>query len=233
MTPGPRPPAAPHPMPTPRIIVFDLGGVVVRICRSWKEACAHAGLPFHDIAATPDNIAQRKAIVRLHEVGAISCSDYYQQIAATTDGLYTPQQVATLHDRWIIGQYPGIDTLIDDLHALGLATGILSNTNAHHWAQMTTPHPDHPGQPSKFPAVTKPLHPHASHLLKLAKPDKAIFDAFNHATGLDPHQTLFFDDLADNVAGAAAAGWDAVQIDHTADPASQVRLHLRLRGIDL
>ena len=26
------------------LVVFDLGGVVVRICRSWEEACRAAGV---------------------------------------------------------------------------------------------------------------------------------------------------------------------------------------------
>lgn len=218
-------------MPSPSIIVFDLGGVVVRICRSWKEACQVTGIPFHELTATPENIAQRKAVVKRHEVGLITDEEYFVQIAATTLGLYTPEQVRTIHDRWITGEYAGVATLVDDLHTLGLDTGILSNTNNHHWRQMTAPHNGETG-PSKFPTVQRPRHAHASHLLKLAKPDAAIFEAFAAASGYRPHQIVFFDDLHDNVAAAQAAGWDAVQIDHTGDTASQMRLHLRLRGID-
>lgn len=215
----------------PSIIVFDLGGVVVRICRSWKEACERSGIPFHDLAATPENIAQRKAIVKRHEVGLLSDDDYYTQIAATTQRLYTAEHVRTLHDRWITGEYPGVDRLIDDLHTLGLDTGILSNTNNHHWRQMTHPRADASGT-SHFPTVQRPRHHHASHLLKLAKPDPAIFAAFAATTGYAAHQIVFFDDLADNIAAAQGAGWDAVQIDHSGDTAAQMRLHLRLRGIE-
>lgn len=213
------------------LVVFDLGGVVVRICRSWKEACERTGLPFHELAATPANIGERKAVVRLHEVGAIGDEEYFERIAATTAGLYTPACVRTLHDAWITGEYEGAGGLIDDLHALGVPTGILSNTNAYHWRQMVEP--AGPSGASRFPSVQRPRHPHASHLLGLAKPDPAIFDAFCRATGCPAHRVVFFDDLADNVAGARGAGWDAVQIDHGGDTAGQIRLHLRLRGLDV
>jgi putative hydrolase of the HAD superfamily len=206
-------------------VVFDLGGVVVRICRSWKEACARAGLPYHDITATPENIAARKAIVKRHEVGLLSDADYYAQIAGTTGGLYTPEQVRTVHHYWTIGEYLGIDKLVDDLHGAGIATGVLSNTNAHHWRLLM--------MPAEYPTIARMHHVHASHLLKHAKPDAAIFHAFCEVSGHAPHRVVFFDDLADNVAGAQAAGWDAVQIDHTGDTVSQMRLHLRLRGIDV
>lgn len=213
-------------MPSPRIIVFDLGGVVVRICRSWKEACGRAGLPAHELLATPDNIAERKAIVKRHEVGALSDDDYYTQIAATTAGLYTADHVRSIHHHWTIGEYPGVTALVDDLHALGLATGVLSNTNPHHWQTMT-------GAPHAYPTLSRIHHLHASHLLAHAKPDRGIYDTFTERSGFHPHETLFFDDLEANIAGAQAAGWDAVQIDHNADTAGQMRLHLRLRGIDV
>lgn len=216
--------------PRPRIIVFDLGGVVVRICRSWKEACERSGVPFHDLAATPENITQRRAIVKRHEVGQTTDDDFYTQIAATTQGLYTPDQVRSVHHHWTIGEYPGVAALVDDLHKRGIATGVLSNTNPHHWRLLTDP--GTPSSPATYPTVHRVHHLHASHLLNLAKPDPAIYDTFSQRSGFAPHDILFFDDLADNTAGAQAAGWDAVQIDHTGDTASQMRLHLRLRGVD-
>ncbi len=31
-----------------RLVCFDLGGVVIRICRTWAEGCAAAGLEVRD-----------------------------------------------------------------------------------------------------------------------------------------------------------------------------------------
>ncbi|HYD02104.1 MAG TPA: HAD-IA family hydrolase [Phycisphaerales bacterium] len=215
----------------PRIIVFDLGGVVVRICRSWKEACDRCSLPYHDTVTNPAFVAERKAIRASHEIGRMTDEEFYTRIAATTGGHYTPQQVRDIHHNWTIDEYPGVTKLVDDLHDRGLATGVLSNTNAHHW-RLLTEQPQ-AGGPAPYPTVHRVHHLHASHLLGLAKPHRAIYEAFGSRAGYAPHDILFFDDLAENITGAQDAGWDAVQIDHTGDTAAQMRLHLRLRGVDV
>jgi HAD superfamily hydrolase (TIGR01509 family) len=208
------------------MVVFDLGGVVVKICRSWPEACAAAGLPYRHVDTTPEGVARRRALVRLYETNQLTCDQYFDRLAATMEGHYTPAEVKALHDAWITDQYPGIETLIHDLHALAIPTGVLSNTNAHHWRQMSHAL----GRPARFPAPTLPKHRHASHLLGLAKPDQEIYHRFAQIVcpleGLRAEHLVFFDDLPDNVAAARAAGWQAHHIDHTADPPAQIRQHL-------
>ncbi len=213
----------------PRLVVFDLGGVVVRICRSWKEACAVAGLRYDERAVAPEAVAARKAIVHRHEVGGMTCQEYFEALAATTAGVHTPEEIQRLHDLWITAEYEGVDRLIHDLHAAGLETGVLSNTNAWHWRQlMHGPH-----GPAKFPTVGLARHVHASHLLGHRKPDRAVFDAFCRVTGFSGPDIHFFDDLPENIAAAHAAGWGATLIDPHGDPAAQMRTPLRGIGVPL
>lgn len=201
------------------IVVFDLGGVVVRICRSIAEAAARVNLPVDPILAQPEYIAQRRALHRDYERGLLTCDQFFDRIAATTRGMYTPAQFRALHEAWIIGEYAGVGDLIDDLHRANMPTGALSNTNAAHWAQMS-----HIGnRPAIFAAPARLRHRHASHLLGLAKPDAAIYHAFARETGFIPNRIVFFDDLAENIQAAQAAGWNAHQIDHTGDTAAQMR----------
>jgi len=47
--------------------------------------------------------------------------------------------------------------------------------------------------------------------VRLIKPDREIYDLHAASFGLDPEATLFIDDSPKNVAGARAAGWQAVQ----------------------
>lgn len=49
--------------------------------------------------------------------------------------------------------------------------------------------------------------------LGLIKPDPAIYEAVERATGLDPSVLLFVDDKAENVAAAVARGWRAHQFE--------------------
>lgn len=219
------------PMPV-QIVVFDLGGVVVQICRSLKEAGARVGIDVPDSDITPEQRLARKAVHALYERGHLVCDEFFVQIAKTSGGRYAPSQFKAMHEAWIIGEYPGVSSLIDDLHGAGLHTGVLSNTNAAHWAQMQpTVRADGSIAAPKFQTPGKPRHKFASHLMGFAKPDRAIYDAFAKATGYAPGSILFFDDLPDNVAAARSAGWKAHQIDHTGDPAAQMREHLGMLGI--
>lgn len=217
----------PTPPPNPvRLVCFDAGGVLVRICRSWREGCEAAGVPFrwseHTQAADPDRAALNNAYQR----GEIGCDTFFERVAATTGGLYTPDEIRTVHDAWILDEYPGVRDLIHTLNATDhLTTGVLSNTSHRHWL---CPLMFGGGRNSAAGSVA---HPHASHILGLLKPGREIYRAFEQATGFAGPGILFFDDLADNIDAARAAGWRAEQIDHAGDPAAQIARHLRHHGV--
>lgn len=217
------------PIPPISCIVFDLGGVIVRICRSVHEAGARAGVAIPEDELAPEKRAARKAVHALYERGELTTDEFCHQLAETTRFRITPEQYRRIHEAWIIDEYAGVSELIDDLHAQSLITGVLSNTNESHWRQLV-------GDPARnispmFPTPSRPRHVHASHLLRLAKPDPRIYAVFSRLSGTDPSRTLFFDDLEPNILAARAAGWQACQIDHTGDPASQMRAHLKAMGI--
>ena len=210
-----------------KIVVFDLGGVMVRICRSLKEAGERCGIEVRDEDITLERRAERRAIHAEYERGRIGCEEFFVAIARTTGGKYTPEQFHTMHMNWIIDEYAGVSELIDDLHAAGIATGVLSNTNASHWGQMQGLAADGSVTVPKFPTTTKPMHRHASHLFGLAKPDRAIYHEFAQRTGFAPGQIVFFDDLPENVGAARMAGWKSHVVDHMGDTAGQMRGYLR------
>jgi len=214
-----------------QLVVFDLGGVIVRICQSFEQAAARAGLAFEPARILdPERKAERKRLHGLYERGRLGCDEFFAGVSATTGGLYTPEEFRRVHESWIIEEYPGVHALIDDLHAAGLHTGALSNTNAAHWAQMSRPTPD---RPAAFDAPARLRHRHASHLLGHAKPDAPIYGAFIEHTGFHPGSVVFFDDLEANVAAAIGCGWHAHRIDPSGDPAAQIRGHLLgLHGVD-
>ena len=157
-----------------------------------------------------------------YQVGAIDEDAFFAEIVATLGGAYTTDEIALVHDAWLIGEYPGVAELVRELHDTGRAsTGMLSNTNARHWARRT----------SDFPTAGTLEVQCASHELGRAKPDRAIYDAFTSTAGIDPGSVLFFDDLAENIEAAHAAGWNAVRIDHEGDTASQMRAELTRREL--
>ncbi|MEX2174826.1 MAG: HAD family phosphatase [Pirellulaceae bacterium] len=91
--------------------------------------------------------------------------------------------------------------LIGRLNAAGYRLGVLSNTNEAHWQYAT----------GRFAYLTTMFHVHAmSFRIRAMKPDPRIYQAAAELAGVQPRDILFTDDRAENVAGAIAAGWDAV-----------------------
>lgn len=211
-----------------KMVCFDWGGVILRICRSWTEGCAAAGLPVRGPSATPEWAAKRRPLSREFEVGKLSEAEYFQRMAESMERLYTAEEVERVHAAWLVREYDGVDSIVDRLNALAhIETGLLSNTNPHHWARQSP----HPSGLSHFPTAGRLRHKFASHLMGHAKPDARIYEAFALAVGRTPAEILFFDDLPDNIATAKSCGWIAEQIDHTGDTASQIEAHLRAHGI--
>jgi putative hydrolase of the HAD superfamily len=217
-------------LPSPPLILFDLGGVLVRICRTWEEACAHADIEIRGPARfrDPALAARRKHFHHLHQTGQIACKAYFAAISESTGGLYTADEVRRVHNAWTLDDYPGVSDLIRRIRQVGLRTACLSNTNQSHWTILLRG--DGPRR-ERSAAVTS-LHTHlASHLMGLAKPDEAIYILAEESLGVAPGSIIFFDDLAENIAAARARGWQAHQIDHTADTAAQIEKHLKATGI--
>ncbi len=218
-----------------RLICFDLGGVLVRICRSWEEGCIHAGLDVRGDSDTEDKKNARGQITALPTIGKLSHKKWLEEIQRCLGGLYETEEIIRIHEAWLIEEYPACPGLIDAIHRLGLETACLSNTTASHWARLihepNSPFPtcDEP----EFPSICNLKHHSASHLLGVAKPDGGIFKAFEEETGFPGNEILFFDDLEDNVSAARDAGWQSVLVDpNQPSTVPQMTESLRSYGFD-
>lgn len=216
-------------MTSPPLILFDLGGVLVRICRTWEEACAHANIEVRDASRfrEPALAARRKHFHHLHQTGQIACKAYFAAISESTGGLYTADEVRRIHSAWTLDDYPGVADLIRRLRRAGLRTACLSNTNQSHWNIL---HRGDGPRRERSAAVTS-LHTHlASHIMGAAKPDESIYRLAEESLGVEPDSIVFFDDLVENIDAARARRWQAHQIDHTGDPAAQIEARLNAAG---
>ncbi len=203
-----------------KVVCFDLGGVLVKICRSWSDAAASGGVTL------PSTIQPRTGLQALpefdqYQAGTINVQQY---LFALSEFLgISEEEAGWCHRGILLHTYEGIAELIGDLHRSRITTGCLSNTNTEHWHELT--------QTERFDVVGSLELKMASHEEHLEKPDAAIYSRYEERFQLSPEQVIFFDDSAANVVSATENGWAATQIDPFVDPAKQIRSRLMQLGV--
>lgn len=197
---------------TPTAVCLDWGGVLVRICSSFQQAAARAGLDLRPLAASPEAIGERSRLIHAYETGGLSDDAFFDQLARATGGVYTPDELRMVHDAWLIEEYPGACDLIEDLRAAGLHTALLSNTNPRHYQRSLS---------KEFGAIQRLDVRLLSHEIRIAKPDPRAFDAVRRAIACE--RVVYFDDRSEHVAAAQAVGLLAHGVDPDGDPPGQVR----------
>lgn len=201
------------------LVVFDLGGVLVRICRDWHEGCAVAGVKPRRVLESSDS-ARMRELVSGHQRGRIAHEVFCAGMSECLGGSLDAGEIAAVHDAWILGEYDGVSDLLAHLVAAGHGTGCLSNTNAPHWGAL-----------ERMRFFGHLHHAHASHLLGMEKPDPEIFRAFERATGFAGRRIAYFDDLPENCRAAEASGWRVRQVDPGRETVPQIRESLRSWGL--
>jgi putative hydrolase of the HAD superfamily len=206
-----------------QLVVFDLGRVLIRICDGWAHACDVAGVAPPARELSPAQQAALHEAVCRSEVGEIDLATFARTCAPH---LGIPESaIVSLSNAYLLGPYPGTSQLLDDLRSAGVRTACLSNTNANHWRIVTDP-----ASPNFLP-LEKLTYQFASHLVRMRKPEARIYAHVEEQTGVPPGGILFFDDLAENLAAAAARGWRTHHVRTDACPIEQARSRLRDEGV--
>ncbi len=142
-----------------------------------------------------------------YDSGALSGEAYWRHIAEDlhgTSGTDFEAFFAADTDLWTQPNRPMIDWAAS-LQAAGIRTGILSNLGDAMEA----------GVLARCPWLSAFHHLTFSHRLRTVKPDPAIYRHAAEGLGVPPSQILFIDDREENVAGARAAGMQALRyLDH-------------------
>ncbi len=139
-----------------------------------------------------------------YDRGTHTGRSYWQAVGARAGLVLSPAQVEFLieadTDLWTEPNQPMIDWAVR-LQKAGTRTGILSNLGD----AMTA------GVLARLPWLAEFTHRTWSHTLRAAKPDAALYRAAAQGLATLPEAILFVDDREDNVAGALAAGMQAVR----------------------
>ncbi|MFU1478761.1 HAD family hydrolase [Roseovarius sp. C7] len=174
-------------------VLFDIGNVLIR----WAPEV------HYDRRIGPD---RRRAFFAAYDfydlmnridAGAHFHDTITDAAAATPDWA---DELAILRDEWAELATPAIDhsvRLLEALKANGTPVFALSNFGAENF----------PLSVATFPFLDLFDRRYISGDMKLAKPDPAIYAAVETDCGLPPEALLFADDREDNIAAAAARGW--------------------------
>ena len=208
------------PGPTPvRLVCFDLGGVLVRIARSWQDACQRAAV---ELPHTADWERHRALMLR-YETGQIDDAGYLREALGCVGEGVAAEQIVRVFDAWLLGMYEGAPELLDELTRRGFKTACLSNTNARHWSALT--------DRGEYRPLLRLDFRLASHELGVMKPHEQSYRRTEAATGLAGEQILFFDDKPENVIAARGVGWRSEVIDRADDAVPQIREFLSAHGV--
>ena len=190
-------------------LLFDLGRVLIeldvgRVRQRWAQL---AGVPTEHLdARLAARVAGSDAFLR-HERGQISDAAFFAYLRQALEIDLTDEQFIDGWNAIFVGEMPGIRRALSRAHGR-LPLYVFSNTNAMHQAYWSV----------HFAQLLAPFHKvYASNVIGARKPDAAAFKAVVADMGVAPERVLFFDDIADNVAGARACGLQAVQVQSAAE----------------
>ena len=199
------------PLRPPQVLLFDLGGVLVdidfgRALDAWAPRSA----------LTPQLLRQtfrHDAPYQRHERGEIDAAQYFDHLAMALQLDASHAQIEQGWNAIFLGEIVRTRRIVEHMRTR-LPCFVFSNTNAAHMAAWTAMYPALVGA---FDGVF------TSHELGLRKPERAAFERVCALIGQPASSVLFFDDLAENVAGARAAGLQAVQVRSPDDVAAALR----------
>ena len=197
-----------------KIILFDLGGVLVELDHQkqnypWFDRTQSTAENWHRWLSSP--------LSQQFEQGRLTPTQFAQQFIDNNDIDMDPAQFLDIFRRWVVGFYPGVFSLLDQL-SLHYSIGIFSNTNAIHWPPLLA-QLQHHGSVSHF---------FASYQIGLAKPDPAAFDHVATSMDIAPAEIFFLDDNPANVNAARTSGFIAEQVSGF----EQISTVLKSHGID-
>ena len=181
------------------IFLFDLGNTVIKLAyeRVLAAICEDASISRDELV----ELLEEPGAYRDMERGAVSFYDFYEFLC---DHAGYRGSIRDFHRVWsdfFDGTMPGIEELLDRIRAR-YRVAYLSNSNEIHAALI----------PTQFPGLFHKDEPFVfSHRLKVAKPDPDIFRLALQTIGSTPQDTIFVDDLLENVLAARAIGMRAFQ----------------------
>lgn len=179
--------------------LFDLGNTIIKLAyeRVLAGICADASVTRDDLV----ELLEEPGAYRDMERGAVSFYEFYEFLCDHAGYRGTIRDFHRVWSDFFDGTVPGIEDLLDRVREQH-RVAFLSNSNEIH-AEVI---------PVQFAGLFRKDEPLVfSHRLKSAKPDPDTFRRAVDSFGATLQQTIFIDDLLENVLAARALGMRAFQ----------------------
>lgn len=178
---------------TPKAVIFDIGNVLIE----WQPE------RFFDSQIGEDKRRALFTAIDLHAMNdRVDRGENFTAVLDETAAMH-PEYKAELgiwHDRWLDMASPAIAhsaRLMKALQKRGVPVFSLTNFGIETYVIAST----------KYDFLKAFDRDFISGHMGVIKPDARIYEMLEEATGLSGEQLIFTDDRADNIAAAAARGW--------------------------
>jgi glucose-1-phosphatase len=191
--------------------LLDLGNTVIKIAyeRVLENVCKHASITRDELV----ELLEHPGAYRDLERGAVSFADFYAFLCDKAGYRGTLRDLQEVWSDFFDGPIPGIEDLLDRLRKR-YRLAFLSNSNEVH-AELI---------PRKFATLfQKDDRFIFSHRVRCAKPDPEIFQHALEVMGARPDETVFVDDLIENVLAARAVGMLSFQFSDSFSLAGELQ----------
>lgn len=188
---------------TPSFLYFDLGNVLLSFSheRMCAQMAAVAGVAPELVRRALFESTGETSVQRRFERGDLNALAMYEHFCKAV-GVRPDREELFAAASDMFAEMPDSVAIIERLAAAGRRLGVLSNTNPIDWGFVTA---------GRFPFLNRCFEQAAlSFEVRAMKPDRAIYEAAVERAGVLANEVFFTDDREENVAGALAAGLDAV-----------------------
>ena len=184
-------------MPTPPIVVFDLGKVLVDFDYSIaaRRIAARSSMPIEEINGYIGN----SDITVKYELGLVTRREFFERARQVIGFGGTFEEFGEFFAD-IFTEIPPMIALHTELRRRGVPTYIFSNTN-----DLAVEHIRR-----NFPFFKNFDGYIYSYEIGAMKPDARIYEALERLAGRRGAEIVYLDDRPENVAGGAARGWRAI-----------------------
>ncbi|BET95221.1 glucose-1-phosphatase [Xenorhabdus taiwanensis] len=183
------------------LYIFDLGNVIIdidfkRMLAVWSNL---SGTPL----ATLTSKFSMRELVEKHERGQISDTKFAEMMCDEMEVSLSFEQFVEGWNAIFIGVRQEVIEIMNRLRTQGHRVVVLSNTNRLHIDYCSVHYPEI--------AISADFL-YLSHELGMRKPNLDIFNYVLAAEGMAADQTIFFDDLLENVEATKKPGINAIHV---------------------